>query len=365
MGHKDEALGAFVEALEIKEDLGAAWYGRSLLTFHKTVDQNIQCMEKIVGTRDLAFRERINFSFALGKCYLDLGDGENAFKNLNLGNQLKRSVFNYDRNRDVQDFEKAAATFSVDAAAALSRPHLPAENPIFVFGMARSGTTLVEQILCSHPLVGTIGESLRIGKLAKAVQADASEVFDSEMVTRKLECLRRDYLEQARIEVGGRLFFVDKMPYNFLHLGLISMIFPEARTIYCRRDPFDTCLSCYATLFTHGHEYSYNLNDLGHYYTLYRKQMAHWHAVLPQESIFNIDYEDLVENTESQVRRILEFCGLSWNADCLRFHETKRHLKTASFHQVRSPIYKSSVRRSDVFRPWLGELENVLSANRN
>ena len=152
------------------------------------------------------------------------------------------------------------------------------------------------------------------------------------------------------------------MPSNFFHLGLISMILPEARMIHCRRDPFDTCLSCYATLFTHGHEYSYDLNDLGQFYILYRKQMAHWHAVLPQECILDVDYEDLVENTESQVRRILEFCGLSWDANCLRFYETKRHVMTASFNQVRSPIYKSSIRRADMFRPWLEDLENVLSA---
>jgi tetratricopeptide (TPR) repeat protein len=364
LGRKDEALVAFGEALALKDDLGAAWYGRSLLISHKAGDPDIRTMEKIVDGRDLANRDRIHFSFALGKSYLDLGNGEQAFKNLNLGNRLKRSTFNYHQQSNLPHFEMSPRNFSGYARSTLPRSDRCTRTPIFVFGMPRSGTTLVEQILCSHPLVGTIGESLLIAGLAKAAEIGAEAAFDSQSVRRHLDSLRHFYLEKAQIEAAEGVYFVDKMPSNFLHLGLISLILPEARMIHCRRDPLDTCLSCYATLFTHGHEYSYDLNDLGHFYILYRKQMAHWHAVLPQESILDVDYEDLVENTESQVGRILEFCGLSWDADCLRFYETKRHVKTASFNQVRLPIYKSSIRRADLFRPWLGDLENVLSANR-
>ena len=363
-GRKDEALVAFGEALALKEDLGAAWYGRSLLISRKAGDPDIQSMEKIVGERNLANRERIHFSFALGKSYLDLGDGEQAFKNLNLGNRLKRSIINCDRRLNVPHIEKPPTIFSSRDCLTLPRSDPSAGTPIFVIGMPRSGTTLVEQILCSHPLVGTIGESSLIGDLANMAKPGAEAMFDSESAIRKLDGLRRYYLEKARIDAGERLYFVDKMPSNFVYLGLISMILPEARVIHCRRDPFDTCLSCYATLFTHGHEYSYDLNDLGHFYISYRKQMAHWHAVLPQESILDVEYEDLVENTEGEVRKILEFCGLSWDEDCLRFHETKRHVMTASFNQVRLPIYRSSIRRADMFRPWLGDLENVLSAHR-
>lgn len=364
LGRKDDAVEAFDEALALQGDLGAAWYGRSLLISSKPKDRDIQLMEEILANKELMHRDRTHFSFALGKSYLDIGDGEKAFAHLRVGNQLKRSTFNYDWRLDAYHLKKMSAIFSTGSLSQSLRASLPSSRrPIFVFGMPRSGTTLVEQILCSHPLVSTIGESPIVGNLAKRAKIYMGAITnaESELVLQDLNILRRDYLEQTEADANGRLYFVDKMPSNFLHLGLISLMLPEARMIHCRRDPFDTCLSCYATLFTNGHEYSYDLSELGHYYSFYHDQMTCWEQVLPRGSVLDVNYELLVEDTESQIRRILEFCGLNWDASCLRFYETKRHVKTASFNQVRSPIYKTSVRRAEAFRLWLNDLERALS----
>jgi hypothetical protein len=161
--------------------------------------------------------------------------------------------------------------------------------------------------------------------------------------------------------VPDTLRLVDKMPSNFLHAGLISLILPGARMIHCRRDPLDTCLSCYSLLFTSGHEYSYDLGELGRFYRLYRSLMAHWRRILRPESFLEIDYETLVRNTDGEVRKILDFCGLPWDTACLRFHETNRRVTSASLDQVRSPVYANSIGRAQPFRRWLGTLEAALA----
>jgi hypothetical protein len=157
--------------------------------------------------------------------------------------------------------------------------------------------------------------------------------------------------------------FVDKTNSNFLYAGLISLMMPNARMVHCRRDPLDTSLSCYSLLFARGHEFAYDLSELGHYYRLYQQIMTHWRGILPAETLLEVDYETLVGDTEAQVRKILDFCGLPWNDACLRFHETNRLVTTSSFDQVRSPIYKSSVGRAQMFRPWLEPLIQACAGN--
>jgi len=365
LGRGDEALKAFEEAVEIQPGLGAAWYGRSILRFQKEADQGIPRMEKAIATKQLAHRDRINLSFALGKSYLDIGNGDKAFEYLSIGNTLKRSTFRYDWQSDHVDLEKMSAAFRSGALSCLPHSTIYSEMPVFVFGMPRSGTTLVEQILAAHPLVGTLGESAMIGDLARSMMSAGTIISQGlEMEAPILDKLGNLYLEHARAISPGKLHVVDKMPANFLHLGLISTVLPGARMIHCRRNALDTCLSCYSTLFTHGHEYSYDLEDLGRYYMFYANLMAHWRNVLPPERILEIDYEDLISDSEIKMRRILDFCGLPWDPACLRFYETKRHIKTASLNQVRSPIYKTSVGRAEQFRPWLGPLEAVLDGVR-
>jgi hypothetical protein len=233
----------------------------------------------------------------------------------------------------------------------------PSSRPIFVFGMPRSGTTLVEQILASHPLVRGTGESAHLDTLAKtAIFLPSLSGLTPDGLT---SCGQR-YLAMAGAGVPDQLHFVDKTTTNFLYAGLISLILPKAWMIHCCRNPLDTCLSCYSLLFADGHEFSYDFGELGHYYRLYRELMAHWSNVLPSGTILDIDYEALVNDPEGQVRKILAFCGLPWDASCLRFYETQRLVTTSSLDQVRSPIYRSSVGRSQSFRPWLAELEAAL-----
>jgi tetratricopeptide (TPR) repeat protein len=359
LGRSEEALDAFREALKIQPDLGASWYGYCVLRSRNDAAADIPVMENILSNMQMPHRDRIHFAFALGRSYLDVGNGAKAFEYLDMGNDLKRSMLNYDWRSDAAYLEKMSTAFP--RGADWQRSDNASGMPFFVFGMPRSGTTLVEQILCSHPAVGSIGESAMIGDLAKGVAAARPDFYQGARIeTQTLDRLGQLYLEHAKAITPDKPHFVDKMPNNFLHLGLISCLFPEARMIHCRRNPLDTCLSCYSTLFTHGHEYSYDQEDLGHYYSLYRDLMAYWREVLPADRILEVDYEKLVDDSENQVRRILDFCGLSWDPMCLRFYETKRHIKTASLNQVRSPIYKTSVGRSEKYCPWLGRLEAVL-----
>jgi tetratricopeptide (TPR) repeat protein len=361
LGRKEEAIQAFDEALAAKHDLGAAWYGRSLLVHAGQAGSDIQAMEKILGGGNLPYRERILFSFALGKSYLAIDDADKAFPHFAVGNRLKRATFNYDWRLDLAHLGKMSAVFSPGTLLEPMRPCEASEKPILVLGMPRSGTTLVEQMLASHSLVDTIGEAAIIGHLVEKSHCYSNLGFASRSETVAHGELRRSYLDRARRTACGKPYFVDKTPGNFLHLGLASLILPEARIIHCRRDPLDTCLSCYTTLFTDGHEYSYDLGELGRYYGFYRELMAYWHSILPPGNLLELDYELLVDDTEGQARRIFEFCGLTWEPGCLRFHETKRHVKTASFNQVRSPVYRTSIRRAEKFRPWLGTLEAALA----
>lgn len=362
-GCAKEALQAFDRALELQPDLSHAWYGRSLLKRYRACDPDIRCMEDLLG-RDLANRDRINLSFALGKAYLELRNGDDAFRHLNEGNALKRMDFHYSVRADRARIERIAGNFTADLFSRSIGASGERIRPIFIFGMPRSGTTLVEQILVSHPLIASIGEAGHVGHVAAglAIGPDAVQASPDSIIS-NLAAFRERYFSLAKERIGEKTCFVDKMPTNFLNLGVIALAFPEAPLIHCRRNPLDTCLSCYATLFTYGHEYSYDQTELGQYYGHYRRLMGHWQRILPENRILALDYEALVTDSESQMRRILDFCGLAWDANCLKFYETKRHVPTASFNQVRSPIYKTSLGRAELFRPYLKPLATALKTD--
>jgi tetratricopeptide (TPR) repeat protein len=358
IGRKDEALAALSHALKIQPDLGAAWCSRAFLKRYTSGDPDIEIMEKIADNANTPFRERMHLSFALGRAYLDMREGEKAFARLDFGNRLKRATLNYDVRADAQKFAKIAANYSGENLSRLAGAGAPSARPIFVFGMARSGTTLVEQILASHARVQGTGETTHLHDVVeKQLHTPALEFTPDH-----LAALGHQYLNRADPDPMNGLRFVDKTPSNFLYVGPISAILPGARMIHCRRNPLDTCLSSYSLLFKKGLEYSYDLGELGRYYRLYLELMEHWRNVLPAENMLEIDYDALVNDIEGQVRKILDFCALPWDANCLRFYDTDRRVTTASLDQVRAPIFKTSVGRAQPFRPWLGALEAALAS---
>jgi tetratricopeptide (TPR) repeat protein len=358
MGRKDEALAALDHALVLQPDLATAWYYRASLTRYAARDPDLATMRGLADNPDAPYRTKLCLSFALGKAHLDMGDGERAFAHLDEGNRLQRASIDYDLDADARRFVEIAAIFSADTLSRLAGCGHPSIRPIFVFGMSRSGTTLVEQILASHPLVHSAGEPTHLHDMAEAPGL-TTRVPD--LVPQDLVQLGRSYVDLVAADVPHALRLIDKTPSNFLYAGLISLILPGARMIHCRRDPLDTCLSCYSLLFARDHAYSYDLGELGRFYRLYHRLMTHWRRVLPPQSLLEIDYEAVVSDTEGEVRKILDFCGLPWDAACLRFHETRRRVTSASFDQARLPVYTNSVGRAQPFRPWLGALEAALA----
>jgi tetratricopeptide (TPR) repeat protein len=357
MGKKSEALDLLDQVLSERPDMVMALYYRAFLGRHEPSHSDVAVMEQIANNNQAPNKDRIRLSFALGKIHLDACDGEKAFSFLNRANALKRASITYDRHNEERWFAGITELFSPENMAHISSSGIQSSQPIFVFGMPRSGTTLVEQILASHPLVRGKGETPYLDMMAR------SSIFrpgPSGLSTDNLRLCANRYLESVGAGLPSCLRFVDKTTTNFLYAGLISILLPGARMIHCRRDALDTCLSCYTLLFGHGHEFSYSQAELGHYYGLYRNTMAHWKSALPIDVMLDVDYEALVTGAEEQVRIILDFCGLPWDDACLRFYETKRLVTTSSLEQVRSPLYKTSMGRGRMFQPWLGELEQSL-----
>lgn len=355
MGQKEHALALLDDALCEKPGLAMALYYRSYLGKHGPKHPDVAAMEDIVANNQASGKDRMRLSFALGKIYLDAGEGKKAFAYLDQANALKRSSIFYDRNNEERWFAAITELFSLENLAQMTGSGIGTNQPIFVFGMPRSGTTLVEQILASHPSVRGNGETPYLDMLARSAIFKAGPAGLS---AENLKACASQYLEA--VGANHSLYFVDKTTSNYLYAGLISILLPGARMIHCRRDALDTCLSCYTLLFGHGHEFSYRQDELGHYYGLYRRLMGHWDKTLSPNTIFHVDYEKLVSRTEEMVAAILDFCGLAWDDACLRFYETKRLVTTSSLDQVRSPIYKSSIGRARLFRPWLTTLEKSL-----
>jgi tetratricopeptide (TPR) repeat protein len=357
LGRKEEALAAFDQALRIQPDLTSALCHRAHLRRSLT-NEDVVAMKRILEKPNGNAEDRINVSFSLGQAFLKSGDGEQAFQYLNLGNRLKRDTIRYDGRAEERRVDEIIATFNAENLSNLAGGGNASLQPIFVFGMPRSGTTLVEQILSSHPAVHGTGEPTH---LFDVVQESKLLPRMPNVLPEELSRLGARYLDLIRGNAPGETRIVDKMTWNFFYAGLISLVLPNAKMILCRRDPLDTCLSCYSLQFTTGHPYAYDLDELGHFYRLYQRLTDHWRNVISPDRLIEVDYESVVTDTEPQVRRLLDFCGLPWDPACLRFHETDRRVTSASLDQVRSPIYKSSVGRAQAFLPWLAPLEAALA----
>jgi tetratricopeptide (TPR) repeat protein len=350
-----------------------AWLILSDVMRFKKGSPEIKRMQQLLVNHSgqLSLSDRIDLNFALGKAWMDIGDAKQAMSHLNKANQLHRSQYSYDIEavcRRLKNYGRTClpvAQSNDTQAQTPDTPDLPL--PIFIVGMPRSGTTLVEQILATHPKVFGAGELTTLPRLKNTVLGldfpDAPDSKERAASKEVLSTLAKLYLQESRQHLPEGFednhYLIDKMPGNFMFCGLILAALPHAKIVHCRRNPIDTCLSCYSKYFVSGQSFTYDLAELGRYYRSYEKLMSHWRQKLPKEKFFEIDYEDLVADIERESKRLVEFLGLDWSEDLLAFHNTKRAVRTASSNQVRQPIYNTSLER---WRPYKNELKPLFDA---
>jgi tetratricopeptide (TPR) repeat protein len=343
-------------------------YYRSLAqTKHFTPgDPHLAAMEELArGDASFSAKDRIALHFGLGKAYADCGEHEKSFRHYLEGNALRRQQLHYDAAVTIANFDRIKAVFTPELIRQKRMFGNPSELPIFIFGMPRSGTSLVEQILASHGRVFGAGELEDLQRaVARLERAESGGIPFPELVPSMGEIefhrLATDYLVPARALAPDAERITDKMPGNFVFAGFIHLALPNARMIHVRRDPLDTCLSCFTHEFMRGLEWSYDLTDLARHFRAYEALMEHWRRLLPERAMIEVQYEHLVADFETQTRRLLDFCGLDWDQRCLAFHETERPVRTASATQVRQPLYHRAVGRWRQYEPWLGPLLDAL-----
>jgi tetratricopeptide (TPR) repeat protein len=368
LGRLEEAHAAYQAALRNDSHMTSAYFGLADLHRFTPGDPVLAAMERIaepVAAR--AGDDQIELHFALGKAYADLAQYEQSFRHLLTGNSSKRREVDYDERRMFGLFDRIRDTFSAELLRRKGGAGDPSQVPVLIVGMPRSGTTLIEQILASHPKVFGADELRDLGEViaAHCDLAPMPAVYPEcirDMPGEVLGRIGAVYAARLRRRAPAVERITDKMPANLLHLGLVHLALPNARIVHVRRDPIDTCWSCYARLFGGEQPFAYDLGELGRYYRRYQALMAHWRAVLPPGAMLEVDYEQVVDDLEEQARRIVAYCGLEWDEACLRFYETKRQVHTSSAAQVRRPIYRSSIGRWRPYRQWLGPLLNELGS---
>jgi tetratricopeptide (TPR) repeat protein len=349
IGRIEDACQAFQRAIELQPR--SARFYRNLADCKRFTrdDAQLAAMEALGADVDsLPDDEQRQLHFALGKAFADVGEYDRSFRHLLAGNRLKRQQIVYDEPAVLAEFDRIRMVFSRELMTRYAGLGHPSASPVFILGMPRSGSTLVEQILASHPSVFGAGERLDFGEEVARLSAAGGPVFPEIVAAlgcEDLEALGARYLRRVSVAAPGAERITDKMPFNFLFAGLIHLALPNARIIHTRRDPLDTCLSCFSKLFTGEHRCAYDLAELGRYYRTYESLMAHWRKVLPTRVMLDVQYEDVVADLEPQARRIVAHCGLEWDDACLAFRTNPRPVRTASAVQVREPIHGGSIGR--------------------
>ena len=356
-GQFSEAEDLFKRAISIDPDLPEGWAG--IARYRKMGDGDapwLAAVQRLVG-KGLAIHHQINLRYAIGKYFDDRREFEHAFANYRLANELtKRYGIHHDRQRLTRRVDRITDFYDRNCLQRVGIEANRSERPVFIVGMPRSGTTLAEQILASHPAVFGAGE-LRFWHTA-AANYEASALGSGSPGV--LSGLAGVYLRQLDALSADALRVVDKMPANFMNLGLIHAALPNARIIHMQRNPIDTCLSVYFQIFSITHSYANDLDDIAHYYTQYLRVMKHWRSTLAPGAILHVPYERLVEESEAWSRRMVEFVGLRWDSRCLDFDRTNRTVVTASNWQVRQKISKSSVGRWRNYEKFLEPLRHLM-----
>jgi len=326
-------------------------------------DSAIDHLEKILGRDEINSDTRLRLHFITGDLYDGSGSYDEAFHHYERGNQLKGMYFDSYQYR--RDLDRTIDIFSDTNLCTYPRSSCQSDLPLFIVGMPRSGTSLVEQILASHKEIHGAGELADVGRLADVLQHGMRRGcygldFNLQVTTEQLDEVAKNYLGNLHRNSQTALRITDKAPNNFLHLGYIELMFPHARIIHCKRNALDTCLSCYFQNFHAGHSYSFRLEDVGRYYLGYLELMEHWKRVL-QLPIHEIEYEELVDNPEREIRRLVDFSGLPWDESCLSHENSGRVTRTASYDQANKPIYRRSMGRWRNYKQQIGPLIKELS----
>ena len=357
VGQTDEGIAAYRRAIELTPGLGEAWFSLANLKTVRFDDADIPAMRSALADPSIGDEDRFHFDFALGKAMHDAGDSAAAFAHYAAGNVLRRKAKTYDRGRITRAVDRAIATFS-EAAYAERSGGCEAPDPIFIVGMPRAGSTLVEQILASHSQVEGTSELPDMPALARKIESYPAGALNLDGDERR--ALGAEYLKRTAVHRRTeRPYFVDKLPNNWLFAPLIALVLPNAKIIDARRHPLGCCMSNFRQHFARGQDFTYDLADLGHYYADYVRLMAHVDAVLPG-CVHRVIYERMVDDTEAEVRAMLDHCGLEFEQGCLDFHQNERAVRTPSSEQVRQPIYREATAEWQRYDEFLGPLRDAL-----
>lgn len=367
-GKSDEAVASYKAAIDADPQHGDAWYALANLKTYTFDDAELAAMQTAQASNNLSLMAHVHIAFALGKAFEDRKDYAAAFKSYKHGNALKRQQTRYTTEQMREEFSAQTDFFTPEIISTQSDKGCAAPDPIFIVGLPRAGSTLIEQILASHSQVDGTLELPNVLSLAhrlrgrkQVTQRDRYPRILGDMPAADLAALGQDYIDNTQIHRQGAPFFTDKMPNNFRHIGMIHLILPNAKIIDARRDPMDCCWSGFKQLFAEGQEFTYGLDDIGHYYRAYVDLMNHWDSILPEGRILRVQHEDVLDDVEGQVRRMLDYCGLPFEQSCIDFHQTDRAVRTASSEQVRKPINRSGQGQWRPFETYLEPLKSALS----
>ena len=358
VGRQAEGVAAYRRALEQMPTLGEAWWSLANLKTVRFTPGDLSAMEAALAQVGLSDDDRFHLDFALGKAFEDAGDAARAFGHYTSGNALRRKGLVYGADETTRFVDELIALATPEFFGARARLGFAAPDPIFILGMPRAGSTLVEQILSSHSLVEGTTELPDIPIMARRDPDYPAGL--AALSPERLRALGEEYLTRTRIQrKTGRPFFIDKLPNNWAHIVFIRMILPNARIIDARRHPLGCCFSNFKQHFARGQAFSYSLTDMGRYYRDYVRLMTHLDAVQPG-TVHRVQYERMVDNTEVEVRSLLAYCGLDFEPACLAFHQTERAVRTASSEQVRQPIFREGTEGWKAFEAYLDPLKSAL-----
>ena len=358
VGRQEDGIAAYRKALELTPTLGEVWWSLANLKTVRFTPDDVAAMESALAREGLRDEDRFHLDFALGKAYEDQKAYAQAFRHYDAGNALRRETTDYNAQETTDFVDRSVALYTQAFFKAREGQGCDARDPIFVLGMPRAGSTLVEQILSSHSQIEGTSELPDIPALARTSKDYPHSIAD--LTPERLRDLGESYLARTRIQrKTGRPLFIDKLPNNWAHVPFIHLILPNAIIIDARRHPLGCCFSNFKQHFAKGQAFSYSLDDLGRYYADYVRLMSHVDDVLPGR-VHRVLYERMVDDTETEVRALLAACGLDFEEATLRFHETERAVRTASSEQVRKPIFREGTEGWQGFEPWLEPLKEAL-----
>ena len=344
MGEIDNSIDSYKNTILQNNLSGEAYWSLANLKTYSFSENEIKDMEETLKG-DMSDIERSQMYFALGKAYEVKKDFDKSFKNYYEGNKVKKALIKYSSDDTTDNTKRILDFFNQENIQKLAKSSTKDRDPIFVLGMPRSGSTLVDQIISSHSKVDGTQELPNIIKIAAELNTNNQNNYPEvlkELDDSKLSNLGKDYISETAWARDSAPFFIDKMPNNFIHIGLIKTILPNAKIIDTRRDPMDTCFSCFKQFFARGQLFTYSLEDLGNYYTDYIRAMNHWHNIYGKD-IYTIHYDNVINETEETIRKLIDYCELPFEKECLEFYNSSRPVKTPSAEQVRQPIYKSGL----------------------